>query len=43
MLFFAPILSRGGTALTVNYTRGVAQYGEKRWRTDQVGSPDADR
>src|SRR3569833_489822 len=33
-----------GTAFHAHktYIRGVAQYGEKGWRTDEVGSPDSD-
>src|SRR6185312_4489694 len=29
------------TLITI-FIRGVAQYGEKGWRTDEVGSPDSD-
>ena len=43
VLFFAPILIRTvrtRTAYTKLKSRGVPQYGEKGWRTDEVGGPD---
>src|SRR3954468_5021832 len=41
MLFFAAITCAAAPRFRYNI-RGVAEYGEKRWRTDQVGSPDSD-
>src|SRR3569833_4068205 len=41
MLFFAAITCAAAPRCRYNI-RGVAEYGEKRRRTDQVGSPDSD-
>jgi len=38
VLFFAPIDTCAAAPRSEHYIRGVAENGEKRWRTDQVGS-----
>src|SRR5262249_43864440 len=42
VLFFAPTDMRGRHRAQRHYIRGVAENGEERWRTDEVGSSDSD-